>query len=395
MAIRISNRDARRLWLDLQGLAAAPTGNADILEIIKKLGFVQLDSIQNVARAHHHILWSRNQSYREPMIERLLAKDRSIFEHFTHDASLLPMDYYPMWGRQFARLEAHVSRSDAYRKARQNGDHDAIKRRIEAEGPLSTHAFDSKIEGKREMWDRPPHKRALDHLWYAGELATSHRANFVKYYDLRERVIPQHHLERRSEDADQLDWLCRNALNRLGFALPGEITRFWGAASAAEVKRWLADAYDQLETVEIETASGGWLNCIAPPHVEALLNNLTAPTSRLRIINPFDPVTRDRDRLLRLFGFDYRIEIFVPPAKRTWGYYVYPLLEGDKFVGRIELKADRKMRVLAVKRLWAERGVAWTAARGDKLDAELGRLARLVGADTVAWQCSRLAEVAG
>jgi uncharacterized protein len=193
MTIRISNREARRLWLNLQGLAEAPTGNTEILEIIKKLGFVQLDSIRNVAISHHHILWSRNQSYREPMIEHLLAEERSIFEHFTHDASVLPMEYYPMWNRQFTRLEAQVSRSEAYRKAKQNGDYQAIKKRIEAEGPLSTHAFDSKIPGKKEMWDRPPHRRALDHMWYTGELATSHRPNFVKYYDFRQRVIPKCH----------------------------------------------------------------------------------------------------------------------------------------------------------------------------------------------------------
>jgi uncharacterized protein len=393
MAIRLSNREARRLWLDLQGLAVAPTGNTAILDIIRKLGFVQLDSIQNVTRAHHHILWSRNQSYREAMIEPLLAKDRLIFEHFTHDASLLPMDCYPMWTRQFKRLEAHVSRSEAYRKARHNGDHDAIKARIETEGPLSSHAFDSKIEGKRAMWDRPPHKRALDHMWYAGELATSHRSNFVKYYDLRERVIPQHHLADQTTDASQIDWLCQGALNRLGFAVPGEIMRFWGAVSAAEVKHWLAGVSDQLAVVEVETAAGGWLKCVAPPNLEALLNGAAPPTSRLRIINPFDPVSRDRDRLLRLFGFDYRIEIFVPPAKRKWGYYVYPLLEGDRFVGRIELKADRKKGVLQVKRLWAERGVTWTAARADKLDVELGRLALLVDVPTIDWQCSRGAEV--
>lgn len=394
MTIRISNREARRLWLNLQGLAQAPTGNVDILEIIKKLGFVQLDSIRNVTRAHHHILWSRNQSYREPMIEHLLAKERSIFEHFTHDASVLPMEYYPMWTRQFTRLEAHVSRSDAYRIAKQNGDHEAIKQRIQTEGPLSTHAFDSKILGKKEMWDRPPHKRALDHMWYAGELATSHRSNFIKYYDLRERVIPQQHLTGNSTDSDQLDWLCRNALNRLGFAMAGEIARFWGAASATEVKRWLEGVSDQLETVEIETAAGARVKCFAPSNMEALLNDVTQPTSRLRIINPFDPVARDRDRLLRLFDVDYRIEIFVPPAKRKWGYYVYLLLEGDRFVGRIELKSDRKKGALKVKKLWAEKGVTWTNARAEKLEAELGRLALLVDAKSIDWLCSRHAELA-
>ena len=394
MTVRIPNRDARRLWLSLQGLAHTPVGTTSILDIIKKLGFVQLDSIRNVTRAHHHILWSRNQSYREPMIEHLLAKERSVFEHFTHDASVLPMEYYPMWTRQFARLEGQVSRSEAYRTAKRNGDHDAIKKRIAAEGPLSTHAFGSKIVGKRQMWDRPPHKRALDHLWYSGELATTHRTNFVKYYDLREHVIPQQHLTPSLADSDQIDWLCRSALDRLGFATPGEVQRFWAATSAAEVRSWLEGVSDQLKLVEIETAAGTWMKYFARPDLETLLSKVTAPTSRLRIINPFDPVARDRDRLLRLFGFDYRIEIFVPPAKRKWGYYVYPLLEGDRFVGRIELKSDRKNGVLAVKRLWVESGTNWTIARGEKLDAELGRLAQLVDAQMIDWQCSRFGEPA-
>lgn len=389
MTVRIPNREARRLWLNLQGLAASPVGTAEVLEIIKKLGFVQLDSIRNVTRAHHHILWSRNQNYREPMLGHLLAEERSIFEHFTHDASVLPMEYYPMWARQFGRLDARVSRSEAYRKAKRDGDHDAIKSRIETEGPLSTRAFDSKIIGEKAMWDRPPHKRALDHMWYAGELATAYRSNFIKYYDLRERVVPQQHLTGDHTDSDQIDWLCRGALSRLGFATPGEVQRFWNAVSAAEVKNWLKSDSDQVQVAEIETATGDWVTCFAPINLKELLDQATAPTSRLRIINPFDPVARDRDRLLRLFGFDYRIEIFVPPAKRKWGYYVYPLLEGDRFVGRIELKADRKKSVLEVKQLWAESGVKWTDARAKKLDAELQRLARLVHAEAVDWQCSR------
>ena len=395
MTVRISNRSARRLWLDLQGLAAAPIGSIDVLELIKKLGFVQLDSIRNVTRAHHHILWSRNQNYREPMLDHLLASERSIFEHFTHDASVLPMEYYPMWARQFTRLGARVSRSEVYQKAVQEGDHDAIKNRIKNEGPLSTRAFDTKILGTKAMWDRPPHKRALDHMWYAGELATSHRSNFVKYYDLRDRVIPIEHLVSQSTDTDQIDWLCRNALDRLGFATAGEVQRFWNAASAVEVKNWLEIASDHLVTVEVQTATGDWMKCFAPANIEELLNAARAPTSRLRIINPFDPATRDRDRLLRLFGFDYRIEIFVPPAKRKWGYYVYPLLEGDRFVGRVELKSDRKRGSLTVKQLWAEPSVKWSNARRQKLAAELQRLARLINARTIRWDCMERPQMGG
>lgn len=383
MALKIRNRDARRLWLNSQGLAAAPTGRLDLLEIIRNLGFVQLDTIRNVTRAHHHILWSRNQNYREPMLNRLLAKDRMVFEHFTHDASLLPMEFYPMWQRQFRRLEDRVSRSDFYRTELAAEEIAAIKARIKAEGALSTHAFDTKITGKKEMWARPPHKKALDHMWYAGELTTSHRDNFIKYYDLTERVIPQCHREIEHGDAQQIDWLCRNALDRLGFGSPGDIQRFWAATSAPEVKAWTDSMADELVPVELQTAQGDWFKAFAPADIESRLAENVKPTSRLRILSPFDPVIRDRARLSRLFGFDYRIEIFVPAAKRKWGYYVYPLLEGDRMVGRVELKADRKAGWLKLLRLWPEEGVRWTQAREGKLDAELCRLARFVGVDFI------------
>ena len=379
MALRIPNRVARKLWLETQGLAAAPTGPLDLLATIKRLGFVQLDTIRVIARAHHHILWSRNQNYREPMLGKLLAKDRTVFEHFTHDASILPTEFYPMWRRQFRRMEEKVRGWEWHRAMPDEAGRNEIKARIEAEGPLCTKAFDTKIKGKREMWRRPPHKLALDYMWYAGELSTSHRVSFAKFYDLTERVIPAHILAAERSDEEQLDWLCSGALDRLGFGTEGDIQRFWDAVSLPEVKAWVAVNSRDLVPIEIETASGDWLSVLAAPNIEQRLEAVCTPTSRLRILNPFDPVVRDRARLARLFGFEYRIEIFVPAAKRRWGYYVYPILEGDRFVGRIEVKADRKTGTLIAEKVWPEPGVKWTRARAGKLEAELARLARFVG----------------
>lgn len=385
MALRISNRDARRLWLDAQGLSAAPTGPVNLPDIIRKLGFVQLDTIRVVARAHDHILWSRNQNYREPMLEKCLGRDRHVFEHFTHDASVIPMDFYPMWRRQFRRMEEKVRGWEWHRGMLDEDGRAAIRARIEAEGPLSTKAFDTRIEGKREMWRRPPHKLALDYMWYAGELSTSHREGFTKFYDLTHRVIPDHHLDTDHDDEVQVDWLCREALNRLAFGTPGDIQRFWAAADLGEVKAWTEANAASLVPVEIESVNGQWTAALAFPDIEQRLVDTPAPASRLRLLNPFDPVIRDRNRLTRLFGFDYRIEIFVPAAKRQWGYYIYPLLEGDRFVGRIEVKSDRERGELSVHNLWPEPGVRWTDARQAKLGAELGRLARLVGAQEIVW----------
>ena len=184
--LRISNRDARRLWLWTNGLAEAPTGKPDVMSMIRALGFVQIDTIRNVTRAHHHILWTRNQNYREAMLWPLLGRDRLIFEHFTHDASLIPMEFLPNWQRQFRRMGEKVARDSWYQSGLARDQVARIKSRIEAEGALSTHAFDTKA-ASRAMWARPPHKKALDQMWYAGDLATCFRQNFVKYYNLRHR----------------------------------------------------------------------------------------------------------------------------------------------------------------------------------------------------------------
>lgn len=388
--LKISNRDARNLWLAVNGLGAAPTGRLDTLGIIKELGFVQLDTIQVVSRAHHHILWSRNQNYRESRLDRLLAKDRTVFEHFTHDASVLPMGFLPMWRRQFRRMKAKVERSAWYGRHLDEELVAAVKRRIAGEGPLSTHAFDTKLDGPKEMWARPPHKKALDYLWYSGELATCHRDGFTKYYDLAERVFPADLRAVQMPDQDQIDWLCEAALDRIGIGTLGEIRKFWDAAEVAEVAEWAERNEGKPVPVEIQSADGSWTKALAAPDIEDRLARLGEATSRLRILNPFDPAIRDRIRLKRLFGFDYTVEMFVPEARRQWGYYVYPLLEGSRFVGRLEVKADRAKGELNVINLWWEPGIAQTANRAAKLEAELARFARLAGLEEVIWQCRAL-----
>ncbi|WP_114287191.1 winged helix-turn-helix domain-containing protein [Candidatus Halocynthiibacter alkanivorans] len=389
MALKIDNRAARRLFIAAQGLGLNPTGALDVMAMIRQLGFVQLDTIRVLERAHHHILWSRNQNYRPHMLQAVMGGADGIFEHFTHDASVIPMAYLPMWQRQFRRKKQRIDNAGWYKSMLDAAGRDRIKSRIRDEGPLCTRDFDTKLEGTREMWARPPHKLALDYMWYSGELATCHRVNFTKFYNLGERVFPAGLREQEVADQDQVDWLCRNALQRLGFASCGEVQRFWEAMSAQEARRWIGTAPD-LVPVEVEAADGSWAAALAPGDIETRLAAAPAPPGRLRIINPFDPLIRDRVRLKRLFGIDYRVEMFVPAAKRQWGYYVCPLLEGDRFVGRIDLKAERAEGQLKVRKLWAEPGVAWGAGRRARLDAELQRMALFLGVDDVHWECSDL-----
>ena len=390
--LRLNNKTARSYWLASNGLGigSAPdpelgAKHQELLGTIKRLGFVQLDTIQVVARAHHHILWSRNHHYREDMLDDLMAKNRAIFEHFTHDASLLPMDFLPYWQRQFNRKKQQLDRAGWFKGLPNQAARNKIKDRIRSEGPLSTHAFDTKIASPKQMWARPPHKLALDYMWYSGELATSHRINFTKYYDLAERVFPDNLANAGIDDDEQINWLCTAALDRLGFGSAGDIQRFWDAVSSDEVAAWVARSKASFTEIEIESASGEWITVIAPNDIEDRLSALKPTSSSVRILNPFDPAIRDRNRLSRLFGFDYRVEMFVPAAKRVWGYYVFPILEGNRFVGRIEVKADRKKSLLRVINLWPENGTKWPASRHQRLATELERMRKFTGVSTIEW----------
>jgi len=377
--LRLSNRDARRLWLAQTLLT---TGPRDPLEIVQGLGFLQIDTIRNVVRAQDHILWSRaGARYREEGVWRHL-KSRALFEHFTHDASLIPVEILADWARRFRHLGLRTASSGWFRSGLAQAEIAAIRARIEAEGPLSTHAFDSEHEGPKEMWARPPHKKALDQMWYAGELATAHREKFVKFYDLGERVFAGGSDSRKPEAA-QTDALHRRAIEHLGFATPSELMKFWGATSPAEVKDWIRRADPR--PVEVEAADGRLYRGIAVPDIVARLADAPEPGQRVRLINPFDPAVRERDRLERLFGFTYRNEMFVPKAQRIYGYYVYPLLEGLRFIGRIELKADRKAGVLQVTGYWPEPGMRASRARADRIGAELDRFRRFAGLERTAW----------
>lgn len=382
--LRISNRDARRVWLWTNGLSATPVGPVDVMQIIRGLGFLQIDTIRNVTRAHNHILWTRNQNFREGMLWPLL-QGRELFEHFTHDASLIPMETLPIWQRQFRRLGAKVANAEWYKSGLGQAEVIAIRKRIETEGALSTHAFETKAKS-REMWARPPHKKALDQMWYAGDLATCYRDKFVKFYNLGERVFPSQ-LRRDMADDEQVNMLCDQALDKISFGTGGEIQRYWEAMSAKTCRGWLEQ--QSLVPVSVQAADKSWYDAWGAPDIETRLRDAPDPTIRLRILNPFDPAIRDRVRLQKLFGFEYRNEMFVPQAQRRWGYYVYPLLEGDRFVGRCELKTDRTQGWLRVTGFWPEPKVKWGPARYDKFDAEVQRFARSVGIADVGWDTAR------
>jgi len=389
MAILLSNADARRIFLAKQGLSR-PRGaltKAGLLELIHEIGFVQVDSIATVERAHHHILFARNPSYRRAHLAALLEKDGELFEHWTHDAAIIPSAFFVYWKHRFARSRLRLI--ERWRSWHENGFEayvDHVLERVTREGRLMARDFEQDPElGKRPAggwWNWHPEKTALEYHWRTGHLAIAAREGFQKVYDLAERVIPPRHFHGEVGEAEFIDWACTGALERLGFATSGEIAAFWDLVTPEEAKAWVEANSTRLEPVAITLADGSRPRAAhAFAGSAPVFDALPPPPSRLRVLSPFDPLLRDRNRAERLFGFNYRIEVFVPAAKRVWGYYVFPLLEGNRLIGRIDMKADRRAGTLDVRRLWLEPGVRASAGRLDALDAELARIARFAGVE--------------
>lgn len=383
----IPNPRARRLFLDRHALSEAPSGPASgqaLHDLIERIGFVQVDSINTVARAHEMILWSRRQSFRPAALKRLLERDRSLWEHWTHDASILPTRLHGIWQHRFRRDEERLHKNwrswfrDGY-----EAQFDTILNRIAKDGPVGTaDVGEGEVRGKGGWWDWHPSKTALEWLWRTGRIAVTRRDGFAKIYDLTERVIPEVH-RTPSPEEDLCDWACRSALRQIGFGTSGEIASYWTAVGPEAAKTWCRAALARGEIIEaeVEGASGQRRKVFAFP--DTLAEEPPEPTPRLRILSPFDPALRDRDRAEFLFGFFYRIEVFVPEPKRLYGYYVFPVLEGDRLVGRIDAKAFRDAGSLRVKGFWPEPGVRLTRGRMAKLEAELSRLATFAGCERV------------
>ncbi|MCF3643286.1 winged helix-turn-helix domain-containing protein [Rhizobium sp. TRM95111] len=387
MTILLTNTEARRIFLLKQGLAGHPgraLGKAGLLDLIHDIGFVQVDSIATVERAHHQILFSRNQTYRREDLAALLEKDGELFENWTHDASIIPSSFYRYWKHKFRREEASIV--ERWRKWRGEGFEAAFDEtyaRIASGGAVLSRELKADGHTSGGWWNWHPNKTALEYLWRTGKVAIARRENFQKVYDLVERVLPEHHHAPDVEHDAFVDWACRSALERLGFATHGEIAAFWDLVSPDEAKAWVEAHRDELRPVLVGAVDGKPRASHAFADFPERLGDIPEPPARLRVLSPFDPLIRDRNRAERLFGFFYRIEIFVPEPKRQYGYYVFPLLEGDRLVGRIDMKADRKAGLLEVRRLWLEPGVRASAGRMERLEAELGRVAKFAGVAAV------------
>ncbi len=370
----LSATEARRIAVRAQGLGrarpAGPISVRHLRQAIGAVGIVQLDAISVVARTQFLVLFSRVGSYPQALLHGMAGPGGELFECAGYRAALLPLPYQPLFRWQAAGLGAH--KSDVRRAARwqayyqANADYiDAVRREVAERGPLTASRLRDPRRRSGQWWERRSDgRRALEFLFSRGELGAWRTSSFERVYDLVERVIPASVLSLPTPGTQEAQRvLVRSAAQALGVATAADLAAYHllepavGRARVAELVEG-----GLLTPVHVE----GWRE---PAYLDARASPAKPARTHATLLSPFDSLIWDRRRTRRLFGFDYRIEVYVPEPQRRFGYYVLPLLVGDRLVARFDLKADRKASALRVAAAYAEPQV------------DLGQVAELAAAE--------------
>lgn len=379
---KIGLPQARRIALAAQGFggrrAEAPGGN-HLLRVIDRLQLFQIDSVNVLARAHYLPAFSRLGPYDTAHLDRLAwgpLRQRRLFEYWAHEASLLPCAMQPLLRWRMARADRGESGWSWMRRyaTEHRGQAMEVLERIRSEGPMAASDFEAH-KGQSGWWEWSEVKCALEWLFWAGHITTAtRRRSFQRVYDLTERVLPASVLAAATppeEDAHRA--LIERAARAHGIATEKDLRDYFRQSpeQARTAIRALAEE-GVLMPVAVEGWGHGWLHRDArlPRRVEAQA-----------LLAPFDPLIWERDRAERLFGFRYRIEIYVPADKRVHGYYVLPFLLGDRLVARVDLKADRAQARLWVRAVHLEPDAP--AHTREALAEELQAMASWLGLETV------------
>lgn len=326
--------------------------------VLSRLGLFQIDSVSAVVRAHYMPLFSRLGPYPMALLDEASAgRRRLLFEYWAHEASLLPVETYPLlrWRMERAATNQGIYGGLATFGRERAGFIEDIRRRVEAEGPMAASDIEG-AKGDGGWWGWSEEKRAFEWLFWAGRLTTHSRRGFERLYDLPERVLPSMHAAPVPEPAEAHRELLRIAARALGIATATDLRDYF-RLSPADMKGRIEELAEAGELLPVRV--DGW-SAPAYLHRDARLPRRIHARA---LLAPFDPLVWERSRAERLFGFRYRIEIYVPADKRQYGYYVLPFLLGDTIVARVDLRADRPAGVLRVIAAYAEPGApADTAA---------------------------------
>jgi uncharacterized protein YcaQ len=361
--LSLSLSSARRLVLHTQlldGCADLPAGKAGVLQVIQRLGYVQIDTISVIQRAHHHILWTRLPDYDFGHLDELLAQDRRIFEGWGHALSYLPIEEFPHF---LPRMRQFYDPKDKWARNRiQRYAHlmPPLLESIRRLGPVQTQDIpipEGILEHENDPDIPPPRaqvRSVLDILFLQGRIMVASRQNFQRFFDLTERVLPPEISTQPPSPAETARFFVRKALAALGIARPNEITAFTATGSNPDLILALNMMIAAGEVVPLDVDNDSPAPYYALPQLLEIIPSLPPVPPAVHLLSPFDNLVIQRDRLQRLFGFEYALECYVPPAKRQFGYFALPILWGDRLVGRLDPKTDRQTRTLHIQNLLFE-----------------------------------------
>jgi len=350
----ISLKQARRIALNSQLFDKRikfKKGKEGIAQTIEHLGYVQIDTISVIERAHNHTLWTRISNYNAQMLHELLSENRRVFEYWGHAASYLPMCDYRFYLPQMKRYEDPHSKWEKDRLEKYGHMMKPVLERIRNEGALGSKDFEAPVGTKAgNWWDWRPTKVALEMLFWRGELMVTRRHNFHKIYDLTERVLPDN-VDTRFPDNDELgQFFVKRALQAYGIAQEREMINHINAVQKKVVQKSLKDLIEAGEVILVSVRGNDKQQYALSDGFEQL-TKLRKTKAEVHILSPFDNLIIQRKRIEQLFGFEYALECYVPAAKRVHGYFVLPIMWGEQFVGRLDAKADRKKKCLIIKKL--------------------------------------------
>jgi uncharacterized protein YcaQ len=382
----LSLGQARRLAIVAQGLGRdRKPGQRDrrhLRKMLTQTGLIQIDSVNVLMRAQYLPGWSRLGAYPRDVLDDMTYKHRELFEYWGHEASLLPVALHPLlrWRMERARTK-HETWGGVARLAKERpGYIAAVLEEVGARGPITAGELEK--DAPREVtnwgWNWSSSKIALEYLFWTGQVMAAARRGFERLYDVTERVLPESVLSLPTPTEEEAHReLLLIAARCHGVGTAKDLADYFRINVPLARQRVAELAEDgRLTEVSVE----GWRQ---PAYV---LPGTTIPrrlTGRA-LLAPFDPLVWERDRVERLFGFRYRIEIYVPADKRVHGYYVLPFLLGERLVARVDLKSDRAEGVLRVQAAYAEPGIA-TADVAGELSGELHALSEWLGLRGVAW----------
>ena len=342
--LHISKKEARKIILGAQGLNKVTpfgSGASSVSKAIEHLGYVQIDTISVVERAHHHVLWSRIPNYKTEWLDHVQLKTRSVFEYWAHAAAYLPMKDFRF---SLPVMDAFRSKKDRWPKSQQK-EMKSVMDRIRGEGSVMSRHFESNHKGGT-WWDWKPAKWALQRLYLEGHLMVSHREGFQRVYDLPERIIPSGVDTSTPDWRAYYSWLILNTLNAQGIASRNELfhLRHIDHKKFDKVTDELIEE-EKIISVKIEGLKAYYT-------LPSYLDHPIRIADRISILSPFDNTIIWRNRIRDIFDFDYTLECYLPAHKRIYGYFCLPILKKDEFIGRADIKADRKTGELQVKKVF-------------------------------------------